>query len=287
MDYLKKFYASPKKTAQVGLVTYAYRSFGKGPNLVLIHGWPFHGATYRFLIPTLAEHFTCIVPDLPGLGESLWEDASQLFFREQALNLGRLLDLLNIKSYNLIAHDTGATIARLVAADHKTRLGKMIILNTEMPGHRPPYIRLYQWMMKIPSASFFLKNLLKSNFYLRSPMGFGSGFHEASKINQEFKDLYLAPLQNNPLRMKGVIGYLLGIDWQVVDELPQIHAEITADVLLVWGAGDKTFPVDIAKKMVSQFKSCKGLTEINNAKLLVHEERPEELCESALDFFGA
>src|SRR5690242_13208989 len=43
---------------------------GSGTPLVLLHGWPQTWFEWRELIPSLAEHFFVIAPDLRGLGQS-------------------------------------------------------------------------------------------------------------------------------------------------------------------------------------------------------------------------
>jgi pimeloyl-ACP methyl ester carboxylesterase len=63
--------------------------------------------------------------------------------------------------------------------------------------------------------------------------------------------------------------------------MPQIHAQITASVLLIWGAADPTFPVVGARQMVTEFPNSAGLIEIRKGKLLVHEEFPEEVARAA------
>jgi pimeloyl-ACP methyl ester carboxylesterase len=47
-----------------------FRTAGSGPVLVLIHGMAGSSATWRSVIPTLADHFTVIAPDLLGHGAS-------------------------------------------------------------------------------------------------------------------------------------------------------------------------------------------------------------------------
>ena len=66
--------------------------------------------------------------------------------------------------------------------------------------------------------------------------------------------------------------------------MPRIHAQITAPVLLIWGAADPTFPVTGARRMVAEFPHAAGLKEIKSGKLLVQEEFPEEVARIALDF---
>ncbi len=48
-------------------------------------------------------------------------------------------------------------------------------------------------------------------------------------------------------RMKGIIRYLRGIDWQLVDGLATEHARIASEVLFIWGVDDPTFPIDRAR----------------------------------------
>ena len=75
--------------------TLAVRRFGSGPALVLIHGFPVHGYTWRALLPALAEHHTCFVLDLPGLGDSGWTDATDFSFTGQARRVAALLPRLD------------------------------------------------------------------------------------------------------------------------------------------------------------------------------------------------
>jgi pimeloyl-[acyl-carrier protein] methyl ester esterase len=46
------------------------RQTGRGPDLVLIHGWGLHGGIWDGLVPALARHCRVTVVDLPGHGHS-------------------------------------------------------------------------------------------------------------------------------------------------------------------------------------------------------------------------
>jgi len=48
----------------------AYREEGSGPPLVLVHGSPGEGTSWRRVVPLLKERFRTICPDLPGYGAS-------------------------------------------------------------------------------------------------------------------------------------------------------------------------------------------------------------------------
>ncbi|HEX5692365.1 MAG TPA: alpha/beta fold hydrolase, partial [Roseiflexaceae bacterium] len=53
-----------------GEATINLRIGGKGRPLLLLHGYPETGVMWHKVAPRLAEHFTCVVPDLRGYGDS-------------------------------------------------------------------------------------------------------------------------------------------------------------------------------------------------------------------------
>ena len=48
------------------------RTGGEGPPLLLLHGYPQTNVMWHRLAPALAQHFSLVIPDLPGYG---WSDA--------------------------------------------------------------------------------------------------------------------------------------------------------------------------------------------------------------------
>src|SRR5687768_925308 len=127
----------------VGTAEIAYRRFGDGPPLVMIHGWPLSGFTYRHVIPRLARSFTCYAPDSPGAGDSRWRPDHDFPFHGQAQAYARFVDKLGLDRFALLAHDTGATIARELALIVGRRAERLVMINTEIPNHRPPWIQTF------------------------------------------------------------------------------------------------------------------------------------------------
>src|SRR5438445_4989822 len=56
-------------------LTLHIETIGRGPDLVLIHGWAMHGGIFAPLTPLLAERFRVHLVDLPGHGFSRDDDA--------------------------------------------------------------------------------------------------------------------------------------------------------------------------------------------------------------------
>ncbi|MGH7895525.1 MAG: alpha/beta fold hydrolase [Candidatus Binatia bacterium] len=277
------YFDAPVQTVDTGTERLPCRRFGSGPPLLLVHGFPLSGFTWRKVLQALSERYTCWVPDLPGMGESAWTDETDFSFPGQGRTLKRLVDRLGLERYSVIAQDTGGTFARYLALADGPRVDKLILINTEMPRHRPPWIPLYQLLMRVPGVLGPFGLLLRSRTFLRSGMGFGGCFTDLGLLDGDFHEHVVEPLLRSHHRMEGMARYLRGAEWGPVDELEQAHARLMMPVELLWGADDRTFPVALARTMVKQLPDAR-LVEIPGARLLVHEEKPAEVARAALEF---
>ena len=264
----------------------AVRVFGDGPALVFIHGFPTHGYTWRKLLPKLSEDFTCYVVDLPGLGDSDWSNKTDFSFTAQAHRLSQLFEVLGLNSYDIIAHNTGATIARLVALSNPDHVRHIIAFNTEIPNHRPPWISTYQVLARMPGANPAFRLTMRSKLWQVSSLGFKE-FYTDKTLLKDPANLgpYLNPVINSSKRMDGLLGYLKGIEWTIVDSMEEMHKRIKADTLFLWGESDKTFPVELAREMIPQFHGTATLIPIS-ASLLPHEEKPLDVLHHIANFMS-
>ena len=279
------FFSAPAETVDTGSARVPYRRFGSGPPLLLVHGFPLSGFTWRKVLPDLAKHSLCIVPDLPGMGDSEWTDATDFSFPGQGRTLKDLVDRLGLERYRVLAQDTGGTFARYLALADPARVERLALINTEMPHHRPPWIPLYQLLMRVPGILSAFGLLLQSRQYLRSPLGFGGCFCNLDLLDGDFLQYVVEPLRSSPRRLEGVQRYLVGATWEPVDALAHEHARLAMPVRLIWGADDPTFPLPLARAMVGQFPHA-DLVEVPGAKLLVHEEKPAEVVSAVREFLG-
>jgi pimeloyl-ACP methyl ester carboxylesterase len=285
---VNELWQKPPAFADVGSARIAWRSAGRGEPLLLLHGWPFSSWSFRHLLPRLAEHFTCFLPDTPGLGETEWKGTHDFRFAAQAESLRRFAAALDLPHYSVLAFDTGATIARQLALIDPARVRRLVLMNTEIPGHRPPWIPLFQRSVGLPGSRASMRLLLRTRALRRSGLGFGGCFFDRSRIEDaDFLAGTVAPLLASDRRLEGAQRYLAGIDWDLVDGLARRHAEIAAPVLFVWGQDDPTFPIERARPMTAQLRDCRGLVPIPRARLLVHEEQPDAVADAALPFLGS
>ena len=268
----------------VGTARVAHTRTGSGPDLVFVHGWPLHGATFRAIVPVLAPRFTCHVLDLPGAGRSEWTAATEITLRGHAEAVLRAIEALHLDRVGFVAHDSGGGIARLAAAELGTRCFGLVLGNTEIPGYTPPALRAFATLVHAPGGKRVLPMIMRSRWLRRSRLGFGGCFHDRDLIDGEFGRLFVTSALASKRAIEGQLELLRQLDWDTVQQLATTHARITAPVRLIWGADDPWFPLARARRMLDQFGGGAELVEMANAKLFAHEERPDEWAGHALRF---
>ena len=272
-------FSSPDSFLEVPGGRVATWRFGTGPDLVAIHGWPLHAATWRTLLPGLADHFTVHLLDLPGSGKTEWPGAVDLEICAQVVRT--FVDSLGTRRYGVLAHDSGGAIARLACAGDE-RLAALILEGTEIPGHHPPLLLAYVVAARLGLAGVLLKAILGGP--LRTTvLGVGSLFTDPAHAGGEFGELFLAPLADRRIR-DSQLKLLRSVDFDLVDALAEVHARIRAPTLCIWGPDDPFFPVAKARAMLPQFGGPAELVEIPRARLFAHEDHPAEFLAHALPF---
>ncbi|AGB22962.1 putative hydrolase or acyltransferase of alpha/beta superfamily [Mycobacterium sp. JS623] len=96
-----------------------YRTEGHGPNLLLIHGYPFNSCDWAPLWDRLTERFTVIAPDMLGMGFSDKPFAYQYSVHDHADMHEALLAHLGVESAHILAHDIGDSVGQELLARHE------------------------------------------------------------------------------------------------------------------------------------------------------------------------
>jgi len=106
---------------------------GQGPALLLVHGHPQTSAIWHRVVPTLAQHFTLVVADLRGYGDSSKPrgapDHANYSKRVLARDLLRLMQQLGHARFSVLAHDRGARVAHRLAMDHAGAVERLVLLD--------------------------------------------------------------------------------------------------------------------------------------------------------------
>ena len=274
------FRREPDQFLDVGAGEVAYRRVGTGPDVLFVHGWPVSGATFRSLLPHLADHVTCHIIDLPGSGSSRFTADTPLSMQQHISSVRRVLDILQLADVAVVGHDSGGLIARhAVAGDPRVRA--MGLINTEQPQGLSWRFKLFLVARRVPGVSAGLGWVAGQRRLRRNPFILGDAFADASLLDGEFDEFFLAPLHDLPERRDAAVRLLRNFDVQLVHDLAAVHRRITVPVQLVWGEEDPFFPVAWARQMVGTFPDAR-LEVVPGAGLFAHEERPAEVARALL-----
>ncbi len=106
---------------------------GRGPALLLLHGYPQTSAMWHRVAPVLAQDYTVICADLRGYGRSSKPntDAQHAPYSKRAManDLLALMDVLGHDRFLIGAHDRGARVAHRLAADHPDKVRALALLD--------------------------------------------------------------------------------------------------------------------------------------------------------------
>lgn len=91
---------------------------GKGPPILLLHGYPENHMTWHAIAPVLAANYTVIVPDLPGYGDSIVLDDGPWHKRAVAAQLVAMMQALGHAKFAVVGHDRGARVGYRLTLDH-------------------------------------------------------------------------------------------------------------------------------------------------------------------------
>src|ERR1700704_6025166 len=106
---------------------------GKGPAVVLLHGF---GDTGDMWAPLAAEHVrdhTVIVPDLRGMGLSMHPDSGYTK-KNQGVDIAGVMDALKVRKADLVTHDIGNMVGYALAAQYPALITRWVVIDAPLPG---------------------------------------------------------------------------------------------------------------------------------------------------------
>jgi pimeloyl-ACP methyl ester carboxylesterase len=119
--------------AHVNGTSLHYVRGGRGPAIILIHGMPEDWTEYRAIMPRLAERFTVVAVDLPGIGQSApaaggYEAASL------AGDVHAMAETIGLDRPYVVGHDLGGIVTYAYIRRFPEALRGAMILDVPVPG---------------------------------------------------------------------------------------------------------------------------------------------------------
>src|SRR5579864_3165677 len=101
---------------------------GKGPVVLLLHGYAENSDSWAPLAADLMKDHTVIVPDLRGIGRSS-KPAGGYDKKTQAVDIRAVVTSLGYDKTFVVAHDIGNTVAYAYAAIYPDKVERLVVID--------------------------------------------------------------------------------------------------------------------------------------------------------------
>jgi haloacetate dehalogenase len=109
------------------------RHAGRGPALLLLHGFPQTHVMWRDVAPALTADFTVVCADLRGYGASgkpaSTSDHEPYAKRAMARDMVQMMGRLGFDRFSVVGHDRGGRVAYRLALDHPERVQRLALFD--------------------------------------------------------------------------------------------------------------------------------------------------------------
>jgi pimeloyl-ACP methyl ester carboxylesterase len=109
---------------------------GKGPAVVMLHGFGDSGDMWAPVAAVLVQDHTVVVPDLRGMGLSSHPDGGY-DKKTQARDIAQVMDKLKIDRADFVTHDIGNMVGYAFAAQFPERVTRWVVIDAPLPGIGP------------------------------------------------------------------------------------------------------------------------------------------------------
>jgi pimeloyl-ACP methyl ester carboxylesterase len=256
---------------------------GKGPAVVLLHGYGETGDMWAPLAAQLVRDHTVIVPDLRGMGLSS-RPPGGYDKKTQGEDITGFLNALKIDKVDLVTHDIGNMVGYAFAAEHPDRVSKFIIIDAPLPGVGPwdDIIRshaLWHFSFYGPDAERLVKG--RERIYLDR---FWNEFSADPKNFDEASREHYAKLYAQPGAMHAGFEQFKAFDKDAVDNKAFVAKGLLTMPVLAVG-GEKSFGPMMATVMRA---AATNVTQaiVPNSGHWVMEENPAATIKLITDFLA-
>src|SRR5947209_5912736 len=147
----------PGTYAQVNGLNLYYETHGSGPPMILLHGGLMSGETFGPVLDALAADHLVVAPDLQGHGRTADIDRP-IDVRLMADDIAALIDHLGLESPDLVGYSLGGGVAFFTAVKYPEKIGKLVIVSTNIRRDAIPAEMLAQQEQVSSAAVDFMKD---------------------------------------------------------------------------------------------------------------------------------
>jgi pimeloyl-ACP methyl ester carboxylesterase len=249
---------------------------GRGPAVLLLHGFGASTFSWRKVLPGLAESFRVVAVDLNGFGYTERPRDRESYTRQgqAALVLG-VMDALGIDRAHFVGHSYGGALTLWIASRHPGRVRSIVLIDSAAPTY--PDDRRSGAAAFRPLAFFFLRGYALRPSAIRKALE--RSIHDDSLVTPEMVRGY-----TERLHVEGLADAYQGLTAPRPGPVERVELEtIDVPALVVWGTEDTLIPAESGHRAASRLPRATFVT-LEKTGHIPMEERPGELLEILVPF---
>jgi pimeloyl-ACP methyl ester carboxylesterase len=269
------------RTADIDGVKLHYLTAGHGSPLLLLHGYAETSLMWKPIIPALAERFTVIAPDLPGIGDS-GIPADGLDMKSAAVRIHSLVKSLGVQKAEVVGHDIGLMVAYAYAAQFPAEVTKLVLMDAFLPGvagwesvYNNPHIWHFRFNGSTPEALVQGRERIYFDYFWND-----FAADKTHSIPEAARQAYAAAYAR-PGRMRAGWAYFVSFQQAAQDFAQLSQTKLTMPVLSI--GGDKANGAVLGEQ-VKIVAAHATMVVLKNCGHWVLEEKPKETTDALLNF---
>ena len=269
------------RTAEIDGVKLHYMTAGHGPAVILLHGYAETSRMWRPIIPLLAEKFTVIAPDLPGIGDSSIPE-NGIDMKTSATRIHALVRSLGVEKARVVGHDIGLMVAYAYATQFPAETEKLAVMDAFLPGvpgweaiYNDPNVWHFRFNGEYPEK--LVKGRERTYFeYFWNDFAADKTHSIPEADRKAYTEAY-----SRPGRMRAAWAYFASWPELAKDFAQLSQTKLTMPVLSI--GGDKSLGNELAEQM-KLVASDVTVVVLKDTGHWIMEERPKETSDALLKF---
>src|SRR5213592_1021649 len=269
------------RTAEVEGIKLHYLTAGQGPAVILLHGYTQRSRMWRPIIPLLAEKFTVIAPDLPGIGGSEIP-ADGLDLKTAAVLFRSLARSLGVEKARVVGHDIGLMVAYAYAAQFPGEVEKLVVMDAFLPGvgewgtvYNNPAIWYFRFNGPTPEALVHGRERLYFEYFWNDLAA------DRTRSLPEADRKAYAEAYARPGRMRAGWSYFVSFQQAAKDFAQLSQTKLTMPVLAI--GGDKSLGEFLGQQMKLVASDLSSVV-LKNTGHWILEENSKETTDALVKF---
>ena len=263
--------------------TQCVRVGGKGPAVLLLHGFGDTGDMWVPLADALVKDHAVIIPDLRGMGLSSHpEDGYEKV--AQARDLAAILDQLGYRDIALVTHDIGNMVGYAFAAQFPQRVTKWVVMDAPLPG-----IGHWDDQLKNPKVWHFnfrgpdVERLVAGRERILLDRFYNELSANPSRIDEATRDHYAALYARPGAIHNALGGQFAAFAQDAIDNQQQLVARGKLKMPVLAIGGDHSYGSHLADEIGFAAADVRAAV-IKDSGHWIMEEQPEQAVSMILRF---